>query len=632
MRRIFLWCLFQSAVLAIYAQPLPDLDVRNIPDSMKKNAHAVIRDASYQLEIKSADKAYYTAHIVTTILSEAGSDELIFMQFADQFHALDKFSINLLDAQGKSLHTFGKSNLGVQAVGEGLVPEGKLYFLNINNNSYPVTLVTDYEIKYNGILNYPDFDVQVPDASVQKSSFTVKVPLDNDLRYKAQRCNLLPKTDQDGKYKWYSWEVSNLPALVSEIGSVSRNSRYPSILLAPNKFELDGYPGDMSSWKSFGDWYSALAKNAMNLTDDRKKYFQSMVAHASSEKEKIKLLYQYLQNNLRYVSIQLGIGGFRPFDAAKVDKLKYGDCKALSNYMQACLDAVGIKSYQALINAEYNKLPVDPAFPNNVFNHVILCVPQATDTIWLECTSTTADFAKLGSFTENRNALLITPDGGVLVPTPHSRETDNSFHSMSRIMVKEDGSGTAAITLTTTGAYTQSLLHEFSQQVVDEQKDYIVNELGFMQPDRFTVNSARADSNAITHISLDLEKIPAFTAGSKFFISPRIYQLWIHALPTSEKRTQDFYFPHPFVKTDSTIYQLPNNFVLEALPKAKNYQFPWGGFSTSYQFDAQQHRILTTANLVLKENRITAKTYAEVKKLFDNLMAEFNEKIVVKPL
>jgi len=126
MSRIFLWCLFQSAVLAIYAQPIPDLDVRNIPDSMKKNAHAVIRDASYQLEIKSADKAYYTAHIVTTILSEAGSDELIFMQYADQFHALDKFSINLLDAQGKSLHTFGKSKLGIQAVGERLVHEGIL--------------------------------------------------------------------------------------------------------------------------------------------------------------------------------------------------------------------------------------------------------------------------------------------------------------------------------------------------------------------------------------------------------------------------------------------------------------------------------------------------------------------------
>src|SRR4030095_3800912 len=139
--------------------------------------------------------------------------------------------------------------------------------------------------------------------------------------------------------------------------------------------------------------------------------FNNLVKDAPSESEKIKRIYEYMQNNFRYVSIQLGIGGYRPFSATFTDQKKYGDCKGLSNYMKAALKSVGIKSHIAIINAQYNAEPVDPDFPANNFNHAILCVP-GKDTIWLECTSSSAEFGKLGTFTENRNALLVTENGG----------------------------------------------------------------------------------------------------------------------------------------------------------------------------------------------------------------------------
>ncbi len=607
-------------------------DASTVPESLKKNAYSVKREERMELDVRSADKAYYKVHKVVTILKEAGKDELLFYEFSTKFQSLEDVEIVLYDHKGLQLHKYSRSDLTKQIAGEGLVPDGKVYYLNTPAPEFPVTIQIDYEIKYSGILNYPDYDVQLPEQAVENSVFTAKVPADMDLRYKQQNCRLNPVTGNDGKYKTYTWEAKDLPALQYEQGSVSRESRYPRILVAPNKFELDGYQGDMTTWKQFGQWYGDLAKNAMNLTDDRKQFFQAMVKDAGNDREKIRRIYNYLQTNFRYVSIQLGIGGFKPFEADFVDKKKYGDCKALSNYTQACLNAVGIKSYQALINAEYNKEPVDPDFPHNSFNHVIICVPMPKDSVWLECTSTTNDFGILGSFTENRNALLITEDGGKLVATPKSLASENTFSSNSVINLNEDGSGTANVLLNTTGEYRQQFLHYLSDQVKDEQKNFLVNGLDFMQPDKFEIKYDKTNKQAATAISMEIEKIPDFTAGNKLFLNPRIYRLWGFELPKAENRTQDYYFHFPLIKTDTTTYKLPEGYVLETLPRPKELKFEYGSFSSTYRFDEQQKTIVTTARLVLTDYKIPAAKFPAVKKFFNDVLSEYTEKIVIKHL
>jgi hypothetical protein len=94
-------------------------------------------------------------------------------------------------------------------------------------------------------------------------------------------------------------------------------------------FKLDNYKGDMSTWKGFGKFIYELSKGRDVLPDDIKQQVKSLTARASSDVEKIKILYDYLQKNTRYISIQLGLGGWQPFEATYVAKKGYGDCKAL---------------------------------------------------------------------------------------------------------------------------------------------------------------------------------------------------------------------------------------------------------------------------------------------------------------
>ncbi len=610
----------------------PDCLLKPIPEALKINAHAIKREETISLEIKSPSRINYKVHRLVTVLDEAAADELVFMEFTDQYISLEDVAIKVFNATGSLLNSYGKKEMVHQLSGEGLVPDGKVHYLKINPTAYPISIQIDYLLKINGLCHYPDYEIQIPGQSTEHAKFTVSIASDIDLRYKLRNNLVAPIISQDGKNKLYQWDFNLLPALKYEEGSISRESRYPKIILAPSKFELEGYEGDMSSWQSFGKWYGDLSKKANDLSPLRQTQLIEMVKRATNEREKVKIIYQYLQKNYRYVSIQLGIGGYKPFAASFVDENKYGDCKALSNYTQACLAAVGIKSYQALINAEYNKEPVDPAFPNNNFNHVIVCVPLNNDSIWLECTSNTNDFGVLGNFTENRNALLITEEGGKLVPTPKSKSSDNSFNCYSSINLEEDGAGKAAVQIQCNGEYKQDMMHYISNEKKDDQKLFLVQYLGFIQPDQFDITQNKTDWQHSTHIEMQLEKIPAFTAGNKIFLHPRIYKIWSMPLPTAEGRTQDFYFQHPFIKIDTTIYKIADDYSIESLPSPKKYSFEYGSFSSNYFYDERKHQITSIARLELTEYKIPVNKFTKANNFFNQVLAEYEEKLVIKKL
>lgn len=628
MKKIFTGILLYLIIPSCFSQK-NIYDASTISDSLKKNAHSVKREEIIKFDVKDIDQATLSVHQVITVLDAEGEDVLMFMQPSDEFRKLQDAEIKVFDAEGKPVNKYKMKEMKSVATGDGLVVDGKVYYFQVAAPSYPITVQYDYEAKYKGTLNYPDYRIQKPEQSVESSNYTVTVPPKLDVRFKAQNIVLNPSVSTSAKNKIYQWQVQNLTSVSYEEGSVSYESSYPAILLSPNKFSMDGNEGDLSTWKNFGLWYANLSKGSINLPEQTKNFLKEMVKDAQGDKEKIEILYNYLQSNFRYVSIQLGIGGFKPFDAAFVDKKKYGDCKALSNYMEAILDAVGIVSYPALINAEYNKQPVDPAFPHNSFNHVILCVPGNKDTTWLECTSKATDAGVLGSFTENRNALLITPQGGVLVATPKSKASDNTFSLHTNVLLKEDASGESNSSLTTKGEYKEEIIEYVLDEKKDDQKEFLVSKLGFLQPDKFDLTTDEK-SCANTTFRLEIEKVPEFTAGSKMFLNPRIYKIWNSFLPKTEKRTKAFYFPYPFIKTDTTVYQLPENYTIENLPKSREVKFQYGLFKTNYTYNKESNSVTSVAFLQLSQNVIPSEKYLETRKFFGSVIEEYTEKIVLK--
>jgi Domain of Unknown Function with PDB structure (DUF3857)/Transglutaminase-like superfamily len=600
-----------------------------IPEAIKHKASVIKHLENIDLEVEDIDKVSLNVHRIFTVMNEEGKESLFFAEYSSKFYALDDAEIKVYDANGKQTGKYKKRDMTTVANGEGLIEDGYVTYYRISTASYPVTIEIKYDVKIKGTLYIPDYKFISPKEGVVESNYTARVPANIPLRYKSLHTSLQPVVSQFGNYKIYKWTVKNQSPIEYEEGSASGSDKYPHIKIVSDKFSYYGFTGDLTSWKSFGTWIKDLYQGLDVLPADRQQFFKSLVENAGSEKEKIKRIYTYLQQNFRYVSIQLGIGGLRPFSAEFTDKKKYGDCKALSNYMKAALNAVGIKSHVAIINASYDQEPVDAGFPSNDFNHVILCVPGQKDSTWLECTSSTAAFGELGTFTENRNALLITDNGGALIPTPKSRSSSNTFSTTTNVTISDDQSALTETFFSVKGEYKQ-MIDDILKEKRDKQKQFIVGYFGFKQPDDFVLSREESSGGNNAKLKMSVAKLPEFNAGNKLFIGSRIYKIWSKALPKSENRKLDYYFHNPFEKSDTTIYKLTPSMTPDVLAAEKELKCSYASYKSKCWYNEKENSIYSVSTLILKHHKIPASDYAQVKTFFDNVMQDDSQKIVIR--
>src|SRR5690606_16092221 len=118
------------------------------------------------------------------------------------------------------------------------------------------------------------------------------------------------------------WEVKNLKAVVREAYSPGLRQIAPLVLFGPTEFEMQQYKGNMATWQDLGKFIYALKQGCDVLPDNVKQQVRDLTAGVNEPYEKVKKLYEYLQANTRYISIQLGIGGWQPFDAKYVAEKK----------------------------------------------------------------------------------------------------------------------------------------------------------------------------------------------------------------------------------------------------------------------------------------------------------------------
>ena len=603
-----------------------------IPDSLKKNADAVKRFEELRVNIKSKSKAVITHVYAITILNEEGAKFAAYQNYYDKLQSLENISGHLYDAAGKEIKSVKKKVIADYSAFDNvsLISDNRIKRHNFYYNQYPYTVEYEDEQVLNGIFFLPGWDPQEDTRlSVEQSLFFVETPIDFVLRVKQIAFEKKPALTINGSKRNYEWKTNSLTALVQEPYQPGWDEISPSVIIAPSQFEIEDYSGDMSTWSNLGKFINTLNNNRQQLPDNIKQEVHTLTDKLSSINEKIKVLYDYLQKNTRYISIQLGIGSWQPFNANYVATKKYGDCKALSNYMVSLLKEANIAGKYVLITAGENKASLKDDFPSPKFNHAIVCVPMPKDSIWLECTSQTVSAGYMGGFTGNRKALLIDEDGGHIVRTPTYKTTDNLQIRKVDAVINDQGTLSAKVVTRFTGLQQDdmhSLMHTATQE---EKKRYLNNTLSL--PTYSVENFEYTETKGLLPEVFEKLTITspnyANITGRRLFIAPNFFNKSSSKLLENSDRKYDMQFNSSYRDEDSIKIAIPTDYVVEAMPKSVSIKNSYGIYSI--QFYVKDNYIE-----VVRKNERTAgyfpkNEYNTILKFFNEIYAADRGRIVL---
>lgn len=576
----------------------PSLAVSSIPESLKVNAHAVIRYSNTDLIIEATDRMQYKRKYAITILDEQGKAMASIMEHYNLLIKINNIEGTLYDAAGKEIRNlkekdiFDRSTYGLTAAFHS---DERIKSYSFNHTVYPYTVAFEIDQTMKTTFFLPLWNAQ-PDheCSVEKAVFNLNFVPELHLRYKEL---FIPETarteskDERGR-TLLSWQLQHIAAYKEQPLSTVDNYDRPTVLLAPGEFQLMQYKGNMETWNSLGLFNYQLNDGRDQLPEDKKAIVKSIIGNETDPYKKVQLLYSYMQQNTRYVLNAYGISGWQTFDAENVARNGYGDCKGLTNYLKAMLKEAGIKSYTALVSAGDNYYQLDENFPFNNFNHVILCVPQAKDSIWVECTSQQLPAGYLGSFTQNRKVLLTTENGGFLCTTP-SYTKERSYLVRKTKFRLDPGNHQQQVKLE--NVYSGLLQDDMQYILKTKQKDqlrewlnsrfdfpsYSVTDYDYKYIDNYTSPAIEENINAtISGVISGTQKRTFLNLGWIKNPATEVFQ--------TEPRTLPLVLRKSFRITDSIIVALPEGMSIESLPQTKDLDYPFASYHTRFEKKADE--------------------------------------------
>lgn len=612
-------CLFTLAVSA---------QVSVMAEELLRNSDAVVRLCSVDFVYSSPTSATVKYVEETTILNNAAAAKGYFICYVDPTRSLKSFSGTLCDAQGKLVRKLKRSEVKLTEFSfNSLATDAAVCYMEVHSPVCPYTVRYEYELTLkNGILGFPPFvPLGSAGTSLEKGVYTVSVPAGMLIGYKAVHAGDPVKNSADGR-DVYRWTLERVPAVKSEPDAPPASELLPRVYTAPYDFEYQKTRGSMRDWAAYGAWQCGLLAGRDVLPEALKQEVHRRTDGLSTPREKVRALYDYLGESTRYVSIQLGIGGQQPMTAEEVFRTKFGDCKALSNYLRAMLAECGIESHYVIIHTDRRRMFSDLASPNQA-NHAILCVPLGDETLWLECTNTNVPFGYVHDKIAGHDAILFRDGAGEFVTLPQYADSVNRMVKRVEITLAEDGSAAGRVTERYEAACYEPLM-DFPKKERKKQADMLLGDL--------TIPLIRVDSIAWREDKSALPSIEiTYDIASPKYVNTTGSRCFLALTPFSKIRDyRDKERLHAIYRAvgydDVTVVEirLPAHMQVEAHPRPCSVTTPFGSYSL--RMDVGDGRIV-----VEQRTRMHAGTYPreliEVYRAFVSGRAKaFNAQIVLK--
>ena len=571
----------------------------DIPDSLKKEAYSVVRDYQVTVTANSQKSLVTHYHMVVTILNKKGDNHAAWHFPTDKFTQLTSFSGKVYDDMGKVKEKMKRSDVHTSQYSEHLATDNLINYVEPPVMSYPYTMEYDWEVKANdGYVEYEYFSPIAHDRqALEKASFTLTIPSDTKIRYMGLPYEWNPDKQSSGKNDVYVWNFPAMRCFIEDEYDDHYMFLLPSVLAMPYEFCLADTKGTLDTWENMGKWYAQLAEGRGKLLPADVHKVRELTSDCKNDMEKIAALYKYLGEKTRYVSIQLGIGGWQPMTAEEVGKTGFGDCKALTNYMQALLKEAGIESCQTTISTIYSDLLKD--FPNmHQTNHVILTIPQSDGSnMVVECTNPQLPLGFVPGGYAGHQAMQIVNGTGRFIRIADYTPENNYENLVAEVQLQADGKSSIKFSDDHYGDRYEDV-RSMVYQDEKERRERVLHWIDLQDPSisDLKINETKTGATSHLEVKADMKVTYGKLNGNKMFITCNPFRVF-HEPRFRNGRKRPIIVDNAYSLNDEMRITLPEGFSYTPGATTNALTTDFGSYSLEISQDGQQLIIKTKVSI-----------------------------------
>jgi Domain of Unknown Function with PDB structure (DUF3857)/Transglutaminase-like superfamily len=619
--------------------------------SYDEKTDAVLLYSETNVTVLSEDKIRTRERRAYKILRPEGREHGTAVVYFNPGRKITTLHAWCIPAQGKDYEVKDKDAVDVAAPADGgeLIGDVRYRLLRIPAPDVGNIVGYEYEVEERPFFLQDTWDFQGTDP-VRESRYSLQLPA--GWSFKASWLSHPEVKPDEGSGNTLQWAVK-------DIKEIRHEQDMPPLTGMAGKMIVSFFPAggtsrknEFASWEGMGNWYENLITERMTASEPIKQEVAVLTAGKTGLLPKMQAIAAFVQHDIRYVAIELGIGGYQPHAAPDVFSHRYGDCKDKATLMHTMLHEIGVDSYLILINTERGSITRDsPA--HSEFNHAILAIklpkdvndpslvaviqhPKLGRILFFDPTyNELIPFGQIGGYLQANYGLLVTPEGGELVELPQQPSAMNSIQRVGKLTLDASGMLKGDVKEVRLGERASS--ERWQLRTVTKSTDRV-------KPIENLLAGSLSNFQILQASLLNYEQIDqpfgfnytfksdnyAKTAGNLLLVRPRVLGSKSSGiLETKEPRKFPLEFEGPSRDTDSFEITLPTGYEVDELPPPIDVEYSFGSYHSKTEATGQT--LHYTRSMEIKELSVPVDKMDELKKFYRMIATDERNTAVLKP-
>ncbi|MDD4953529.1 MAG: DUF3857 domain-containing protein [Candidatus Omnitrophica bacterium] len=507
-----------------------------------------------------------------------------------------------------------------------LYSNARVYIISFPEIAEGSCLEYKLKIHRSQLVNKKDFVLDYPLQAAEpiiKADFSVTSPRPVHIKVLNEKfndsgANLKPTIEEKGDVVIYRWSFKDIPAIIPESNMPPEVCVNPTILIST-----------FNHWQEVHDWWWSLAKDRMAADSAIKDKVRELTRNKKGDEDKIRAIYNFCAEKIRYVAVEYGQAGHQPHYAYDIFRNKYGDCKDQAVLLVTMLKVAGFNAWPVLIPTKED-YDINDDLPAIFFNHCIAAVWFKEGLVFMDPTAQTCSFGDLPAGDQERKVLVFKEDECLIAQTPLFPAGNNSMRQDLEIGISPDESLRAKKLNYTYGIFDQAqrywLLYTQPELIQEMLKEKIQEVSIGSRLIKYDIQNL-SDLNKPLVLSYDFQGPEYFTVAGELRILPQLSS-FDPGLAAKDGRKYAIDFGVLERREANFVIEIPDSFVVKYMPASISEDSLWLKFSAQYR--SQGNKIFFRQVYELKKNTIPQDEYREFKKFYEGLAQKVKQRIVLE--